>query len=462
MVIKMKKKNLIMMLILSVALLLTGCGEDKEQTEAIKAEVDKDSVPLVIIAGRHANAKMYTEEDIEVYEQWLMDAIDKEGDEENGFTGKVQIHLIINDGVPTETEMTYNGVNLTEDIEKNNWQSFETEINKVLESILEYLLSSKLMADNKESDLLESLCIAKRILLRDYPDEKGRILILDSGITTSGGVRMQTKEQELIANTDVDEYINAISKSKMPELDGTVVAMRGLGYVGGLQERFDDGIRNVLEDYYTKLIEAAEGELYGSIICSEAKDSAKDMMAYEDGSGYPWVTPVQWNLEENKEMANAIPLFTTMFDFEEDSAEFKSEENAIAAISNYKEMLQKFAYQNQSRNIYIVGSIARDDEVIEKYPDGCRTHTISKDRAEAVKKLLVQECGLNETQLVVIDAGATVFTWRDAEEYPNGTDKNADPAAQEKNRLVMIIPDDENNDECQSFIEELKSEGYIK
>lgn len=458
---KMKKKNLIVMLILCVALLLTACSEDEEYTNAIQDEVDKNPVPLVIIAGRHANARMYTEEDIEMYEQWFKDAIDKNGDEDNGFTGEIQIHLVINDGKPEELDMTYNGKNLTEDIQKNNWTKFESEIDDVLNNISDYLLSSKLMANDKETDLLEAICVAKRILLSNYPNEKGRILILDSGITTAGAVRMQTKEQQITANTNIEEYIDIIPESKRPKLEKTVVAIRGLGQVGGLQG-LDEEIRKVLEDYYAKLIEEVGGTVEGTIVCEPPSANAKEMMAYEDGSGYPWVTPVQWQSESSGEAASPIPLFTTMLDFIPNEAKFKSEENAIAAISNYKEMLQKFAYENQNKQIYIVGSIARDDDVIKKYPDGCRTHKISHDRAEAVKNLLIQECKLNETQIVVVDAGATVFTWRNADEYPNGTDKSADSTAQEKNRLVMIIPDDENSSQCQSFIGELRSEGYIE
>lgn len=450
--------------VLCIVLSFTACGNDGKESDGTESKTEKEAVPLVVIAGRHANAKMYTKETLEKYEDWFNEAVDVSGDGDSGYTGEVCIHLIVNDGYPSEAELISDGKNLTATIKKNNIRNLEKEIGNVFEKISEYLMSDEVMANDEETDLLSAICLAKRILLRDYPDANGRILILDSGISTAGYVRMQTEAQKIGKDTNVDEYINAIYEGAFMELGETVVAMEGLGTVGGLQEGTkDQAIQKNLEDYYTKLItERMGGILEGNIIYTEAPEGTVEMMAYEDGSGYPAVTPVLWETEHGSEAASAISLHTKTLDFKENSSEFNSKEKAVETISNYKEMLQKFAYNNQDKKIYVVGSIARDDTIIQNYPDGCRSHRHAEGRALATKDLLVEVCGLKEEQIVVIDAGATEFSWRNANEYPNGTDAGEDKDAQEKNRIVMIIPDDAENEACQNYLQELREKGYLE
>ena len=60
-----------------------------------------------------------------------------------------------------------------------------------------------------------------------------------------------------------------------------------------------------------------------------------------------------------------------------------------------------------------------------------------------------------DDRIEIIDAGTTPFSWRNADEFPDGTAASYDMAAAQKNRVVAIIS------ENSSLADELKPE-YIK
>ena len=66
--------------------------------------------------------------------------------------------------------------------------------------------------------------------------------------------------------------------------------------------------------------------------------------------------------------------------------------------------------------------------------------------------LLINDFGINSERIKVVDAGTTIFPWRDADEFPNGV---YDPIAAQKNRVVAIISSDA------PWFEKLKENGYV-
>ena len=68
--------------------------------------------------------------------------------------------------------------------------------------------------------------------------------------------------------------------------------------------------------------------------------------------------------------------------------------------------------------------------------------------------MLINDYAVPADRIVVIDAGTTEFSWRNANEFSSGS-LTQDPAEAQKNRVVAIISDNS------PLVEELKATGYL-
>lgn len=105
-----------------------------------------------------------------------------------------------------------------------------------------------------------------------------------------------------------------------------------------------------------------------------------------------------------------------------------------------------------NEKIYVIGSIANTSENLQvttnKYSDG-RAKTV----ADELKRLL-KDTGVDVNRIIPIDAGTTIFSWRNTNEFDsNGTWQ--DLLAQ-KNRVVAILSS--NSEKAQ----ESTLQSYIK
>lgn len=458
---KVKILGLIAMLVMSV-FILNGCGNST-------AEVGEEDSPisLVIIAGRHANANMYTEDMVKRAKSLIERSIVYSQDS-SGHTAEAQVSVIVCDGDPTKVKVEVDGKNILK-CTAGSRGKLQSEIDNMVSDIIDFLCSDDLRADDPEVDLLAAIGEAQKILNAN-PDSEHHIFILDTGVTTAGYLDMRAID---ILAGECADIIDSI-RNGIPDLDvngSTYVTFLNLGNVaepqGGLKSTQSE---KRMVELWTSIIEAAGGILTSDIYYSASEGEA--MYYYEtpaeDDPGYEYVGTVHFAEEDSN--GNVLPagisireqtgeeaaekeiayvLETADLGFKPDSAEFRDEAQAVQTINNISESLEEYV-NNTDYKIYIVGSIAKTA------PDShSRTNRYSEARANAVARLLVQSYNVPEDRIVVIDAGTTQFPWRNANEFPNGSAK-ADPAEQQKNRVVAII-----GENSADLVQCLKDENYI-
>ena len=436
--------------------LLVGCFTGCENKSDL-VDDDKKTVALVIIAGRHANAKMYTEKMISSASEYIK-ASYKTTRDSNVYIGSAQISVIVCDGDPRKVAVELDGRDILT-YQSGNKTDIDNKKSNLVPDLTDFLLSPSLKADDQEVDLLLALSRAQDIL-NDYPDCEHHILILDTGITTTGYLDMNKIN---ILSSECSQIIDEI-KPGIPHLNGTEVTFLGLGNVAFPQSCIisTDG-KDRIEELWRSIIEAGEGTLTPNCLNYNDTENTEEMVFSEDGGDdvYEYVSSVSFYnadsggvepnpVEIKHEEKNDEPTVTLCFQtsdlggFVPDEATFLHRDVAISMLNSLQKDLNEFL-NTTDKKLYIVGSIARTS------PDAdMTTSTVSQARAHAVADLLINDYNVPENRIVTIDAGTTQFSWRNAVEYPDGTSASYDKRAAQKNRVVAIIS------ENSSLIEELK------
>lgn len=453
------KKYLFITLFMVVlaAFVFTGCGNSTDS--------DSESIALVIIVGRHANANMYTIDMLDNVRELIAKSI-VETKSSTGYTAKAQVSVIISDGNPKVVTIDTDILNSKE---VSNRANLNTE--KIVDNVIAFLFSDDLRADDEEVDLLGAISEAQKILNADKTSEH-HILILDTGITTAGYLDMRSYNLSEMECFDIIEAIRKGIPNLNPNNYKTYVTFWGLGNVAGKQSPLNDiELENKLVELWREIIvETAKGELTDDL-CYSA--SMGEPMLYfetptEDDPGYKYVSPVvfptsttltidrmplnMWNKdfnvenEEPEKLGVEFLLDSQTLGFKPNSTLFRDNDQ-VTQVSNAING-QLTDYLNNTKNkIYVVGSIAKTA------PDKSqKTDEISGGRAQAVADLLIS-LGAPEERIIVIDAGVTEFSWRNAVEFPDGF--TCDPVAQQENRVVVIIG--ENSEKLDQLIEK----GYV-
>ncbi len=436
---------------------LAGCGKEQNQGEVQK---DTKKVALVIIAGRHANAKMYSEEMIGRAGEYIEGSYNFERDSSGKYAILPRLSVIVCDGNPEKVSL---------ELDENKYMSANSadmrgKTGDFVLDVTEFLLSPSLKADDEEVDLLLALSRAQDIL-DDYPDCEHHIVVLDTGITTAGYLDMNKMD---ILSSSCEDVIEKIRQG-IPHFNGTEVTFLGLGNVAFPQSSIINAEgKEKIEELWAGIIEAGGGILTPDCLNYNDTEDSEAMVFSEDGGDdvYKFVSavsfynaasesvepnPVVIKHEEKSEEPTVTFCFQTadLGGFVKNTAEFCNIDVAVSTLNKMSGDLNTFINRTD-RKLYIVGSIAKTS------PDkDAAASTVSKDRAQAVADLLVNRYSVPDDRIEIIDAGTTPFSWRNADEFPDGTAASYDMAAAQKNRVVAIIS------ENSSLADELKPE-YIK
>lgn len=455
----MKKKKpltVVLMLVLSI-ILMCSCGRTDVGSDPSK----ELPVSLVIIAGRHANANLFPESQLEKAEELLKRSI-QETPTSTGYNLTAKVSVIVSDGNPQIASVDEK---LLQRTATNSNDSEETQ-EKIVKDLIKFLRSDELRADDEEVDLLEAIRVAQKHLQSDGDYER-HILILDTGITTAGCLNMSNIN---ILDEKIDDIIDLL-EDQIPQLDGIQITFLGLGNVAYPQCGLSGNkAEDRLVDLWTKILEKGNGTLTEPIFYSAPE--GEPMMWNEtpvDGEpGYPAVNAVIFVEDPGKEIipnsiiisSDDLPLEKSNIScvlqsahlgFKAESAEFRDIDQAIATINLVAPNLEQFLNETDY-NIYVVGSIAK---VVPNMND--RANKISLERAQAVCDLLVEKYNVPRDRLVPIDAGVTEFSWRNANEFPNGEITSETSANQAKNRVVALIGENST-----SLVQELRDVNYIQ
>jgi len=416
----------------------TGCEDNNEKFS------DKTGTDLVIIVGRHANAKdLVTDNEVmqSIREMCYNSFTYTHGDT---YHAQGNISVVVCDGSPERIPLVNDkGKEIELSLDSDTPDYRETIVNDAIDDVIKFLQSDATKADDPEVDLLSALFDAQFILDRSNAKSK-EILILDSGICTTGAFDMNSNK---IQNDSIEDIIGRIPEDSIPILSGVSVSFVGIGNVAEPQN-LPNPVSNKLIKIWTKLLKDSCGVSLKTEI-KRYKDQGADMSWYEDGSGYPQVSMVPFYDESTKNGPWFFP--TSSLGFKPNSDVFynqKQAENVIETI--IASDLNSYLSSDPDAKVYVVGSIARikNNEKVKKHSD------VSAKRANKVASILKKKFGVSKEQIVIIDAGSTVFTWRNADEFPNG-EQNDDNM--QKNRVVAIIPATST-----SQVKELRDEGFIK
>lgn len=422
----------------------------------------KSTVPceLVIIAGRHDNANMYTESML--LQAGIDELIVRSIAASHDNVATAHVSIIVPDSLPeliTEVAVTNADASLTdsstdtvenqidnlfvqEGISSANEDVFKEAMTK---DILDYLLSDALRADDEEVDLLAAISEAQKFL-EGYPDSERYIIILDTGITTSGFLDMRRTD---IMDGTVEDVISSIEEGAFADLTGIYVGFWNLGNVSGDQARLSNTVyEQRLAELWTEII---VDECNGTLLQESLACSASVGEAMSDDDGYPLVSPVYFNGEEESSEKDIVTLETFTLHFKAESSEFTDEEEEKLLASHIDEILL-YLQENPDQCLYLVGSIALTSEDAEKIRS-----SVSAARAQAVADILTEDYGIRQNRIIVIDAGTTAFSWRGANVYSdNASDSYTEQEEMAAARVVAVIA--ENSED----VDELRQYGYVE
>ena len=458
----MKKRLMVLSLLTALmATLLCGCMFS-DLFSSGEEFTPKQGDAVVILAGRHANARMYTENQLkDTVLQKLDDCVTYYMDGEK-YCADIHVYVLVTDGEPELVPITWKGQEVPLRYMRNDPVQLYDDVEDTKAILLEFLMSEELKADDEEVDLQAAIAEGATIL-RNADCVNRYMYIFDTGIVTKGYMDMQKLD---IQNGTVDDVISRIHPGAFPNLDGIQVSFYGLGNVGlGQNDRFrkDDQVVNRLVNLWTAFfgmcVENGDYPLVNDI--KLAPSEGLEMIYTEDGStGYPRVSNVGFVIGENasapeqesvpgtETLDTGIVIPTSELSFKPSSSQFHSEDDAMAALNSFAADFGKL--QNNDDLIYVVGSIAQVDINYKQL-----TSDISRGRAEAVKELMVAKYGFDPERIIVIDAGTRKFTWRSAEEFPGGTQSSWNETNAQKNRVVAIIP------ASSDWVVELQNEGLV-
>lgn len=437
-----------------------ACGE-----KAAEESIPNETMSLVIIIGKHANANLLPKQDIKEKVQELIAKTITESKSSSGFKAEAHVSVIISDGRPKAVKMNSSNKDLLS-CSSNNYSDFVKKKDMLVDNIIDYMLDENMRSDDDEVDLLAAISEAQKILNTDKAD-KHHIVIIDTGFTTKGRLDMRKPECDITKSeiSDIIDYVKKGIPDLAPNGNATQVTFIGLGNVASPQDDLNDTeLENKMVDLWTSIIEdEACGQLTEQITYWPSK--GENMIFDEDNpdNGYKYVTVLFKKIiiepptpPENGEgvtgVEHAFSLTSDVLGFKPDTAIFRDATSANNVFESFKTDLEEYI-ENTDGKVYVVGSIAR--VAVDRTQ---RTDPLAKKRAEAIAKKLVEDYKIPMDRIVTIDAGVTKFSWRNNDEFPNGV---RDPLAQQKNRVVEILFEQNSNNETSVYLNELINAGYV-
>jgi outer membrane protein OmpA-like peptidoglycan-associated protein len=254
------------------------------------------------------------------------------------------------------------------------------------------------VADDPEVDYLGALSLAVRSLSSFDGYDSKTIVVVGTGLSTTGALNFQNNLLSADANTIVDLLKE---KSEIPDFSGLTVVWQQLGDVGSPQQELTSAQKNLLQEIYSGIVEAGGGTfVYDSYLCNAVNEDisypavsvvdlpvdtpisfSKDILAEsEDDDGESFTTPVVLSEEQ--------------VTFVADSDQYTDEESAITVLTPIADYL----IEHPSVKILLVGTTAGDTNT-----DGAVT--LSQKRAEAVRESLIN-LDVDQDQVLALGLGS--------------------------------------------------------
>jgi outer membrane protein OmpA-like peptidoglycan-associated protein len=268
---------------------------------------------------------------------------------------------------------------------------------------------AKTRAESPEVDLLAAITLAGRSV-GDAAGPK-TIVVIDSGLQTTGALRFQDQEGALL-NADPDEVVEQLRRTRqLPDLSGMRVVFTGLGDTAAPQRPLPAPARATLVAVWTKIVESAGGK-------AEVKQAPLPDTRTLGNLPPVTVVPVA------QRSIGPLPAVTVLRDgtvgFVPGQAVFRDPDQARSVLADYAKAIEN------GRRATLTGTTASDGTPQYRLQ-------LSEKRANAVRDLLI---GLGAPAGAITTRGVgSDFPGYVPDRDPQGN-LNPIPAAQ--NRQVII------------------------
>lgn len=396
-----KRKALIAAVIASVTLFSAGCGSLNTNTGMTQTPVKED---LIIVIGNNKYNLMpsYGAVDKEIF-----DCCNSQGN-----IAMIQVQsepeLVTGDviRIPQQTRMISRSKK--EAVTRSQVQQITTAL-------------SNSYPEKEEADYIKSLFMASRIA-RSKAMEGGKadIIVLGSGISTTKNLDMTIPA---FYSTDPETIVKALKSNMMlPDLSGFTVRWYNLC---DLEYEISERQKAHIKELYTRIIEASGGE-----IVFETDVSTKHFSV--ELPEVKRVPEIMSDIEMSSQPDVAIGLDDrTSVVFSEEQLGFTPGSTVFVDRDKAKETLRTmadFMNSNPETSVLCCGTTA-------DWGDKSYQENLSRDRAETVKKLLVDEFGASDNMIITIGLSSySAFYVND-----HGKDGSLDPSIAPRNRLIVFV-----------------------
>ncbi len=396
-----KRKALIAAVIASVTLFSAGCGSLNTNTGMTQTPVKED---LIIVIGNNKYNLMpsYGAVDKEIF-----DCCDSEGN-----IAMIQVQsepeLVTGDviRIPHQTRMISRSKK--EAVTRSQVQQITTAL-------------SNSYPEKEEADYIKSLFMASRIA-RSKAMEGGNtdIIILGSGINTTKNLDMTIPA---FYGTDPETIVKALKSNMMlPDLSGFTVRWYNLC---DLEYEISERQKAHIKELYTRIIEASGGE-----VVFETDVSTKHFSV--ELPEVKRVPEIMSDIEMSSQSDVAIGLDdSASVVFSEEQLGFTPGSTTFVDRDKAKETLRTmadFMNSNPETSVLCCGTTA-------DWGDKSYQENLSRDRAETVKKLLVDEFGASDNMIITIGLSSySAFYVND-----HRKDGSLDPNIAPRNRLIVFV-----------------------
>lgn len=323
---------------------LAGCG-------------DSNAGDIAIVIGAHANNP----------QPKLTDAA---LEELNPTFGSDSRHSLITTDANPESAGTFDSqINDTNDLTEK--KSLEELVAKLVADV------EAARADDPESDLIAAIDLGARAVASS--DGTRTVLVLDSGLQTSGTLRFQDHGGALLS-ADPETIATQIA-DELPDLTGVKVIFLGLGDVVEPQQPLSPSERRRLIAIWEAVVRKAGGT--PMILPSPVSGPSQ--------SGLPAVSPVPTG-EPSLSLNQPVSLMDDVTGFVPNKAIFLDPSLTYSALQVYAD-----AIIASGERVVLTGTTTSDQT--EEF-----RLTLSRERAQAVKEVLV-ELGVSEDRIRVDGVG---------------------------------------------------------
>jgi outer membrane protein OmpA-like peptidoglycan-associated protein len=261
----------------------------------------------------------------------------------------------------------------------------KSKLNQIATEQAHSILSSlsAVKASHSELDTLAALEVARRSFASAPQGSSRNIIVLDSGLSTTGSLNFQ-KSDFLDADPSevVADYLN--TRKEIPDFSGITITWMGLGDIAAPQQALSAAQRANLKQIWTAIIEKTGGKVIFLDTLSGGDNPAKD---------YPEVSVVSLLSDPSQTFDNSKAVAFRNVQFIGNTAEYTNPEEVRKVLTPVAEYMKA----SPGFPILVIGSTAG-----EKDKEFCLQ--LSSERAGAVRDTLVS-LGASASQIKAIGLG---------------------------------------------------------